>query len=309
MNNKTKKWTILLCTAIMVTGLLSACGKNVNNAASPSASQAAASPTETSSPSASPESSNETKQGKGEFMGLADPHTVEIKTEGASFSYQLGEGTEDAVSGLNSGDAVSFEYTEITLEGDNTVTQLTLTKIQKDTIAGNIGGQGNVAKLPAGNLPAGELPATKEFTFNLEGNEEVRSAKLAQGNGYALYVFEQFSFDAKSNRLTMNVDTNYYVDIQKLPASYKLDDIKVDYEKELAKVGDVRSTKSVEINPLLGGGVSLFLVSSNDKLTREVIVKEVDGVGYLFRVNMPKDEPSEGFGPLAFASMSSIANQ
>ncbi len=182
MNIKTKKRTILLCIAIMVTELLSACVKNENSAASPSASQAAASPTESSSPSASPESSNETKQGKGEYVGLADPHTVEIKTEGASVSYQLGEGTEDAVSGLNSGDAVSFEYTEITLESDNTVTQLTLTKIQKDTIAGNISGQGNVAKLPAGDLSAGERPTTKDFTFNLEGDEEVRTAKLATNN-------------------------------------------------------------------------------------------------------------------------------
>ncbi|TFE25585.1 hypothetical protein [Cohnella luojiensis] len=304
MKIKTKKWTILLCVAIMVTGLLSACGKNENSTSSSSASQAAASPTETSSPSASPESSDETKQGKGEYVGLADSHTLEIKTGSESVSYQLGEGTEDAVSGLNPGDAVSFEYTEKTLEGDNAVTQLILTKIQKDIIAGNIGGQGNVAK-----LPAVDLPAKKEFTFNLEGNEEVRTAKLAQGDGYALYVFEQFSFDAKSNRLTMNVDKNYYVDIQKLPVGYKLDDIKVDSEKELAKVGDVRSMKSVEINPLLGGGASLFLVSSNDKLTRVVIVKEVDGVGYLFKVNMPKDEPSEGFGPLAYESMSSMANQ
>jgi hypothetical protein len=303
MNNKSKKWTIILCTAIMVTGLMSACSKNGDNTASPSSSQATASPTETSSPSAAPVSADETKQGKGEYTGQADPHTVEIKTESGSASYQLGEGTEDVVTGLKSGDTVSFEYTEKALEGDNAGTQLILTKIQKEAVSDDKDGQGNKT-----TKPAVDLPATKDFTFNLEGNKEVRTAKLAQGDGYALYVFDHFSFDSKTSRLSMEIDNNYYVDIQKLPSGYKLENVKKDAEKDLAKVGEMRSIEGADINSILGGA-SLFLIGSNDKLTQEVIVKEVDGTGYLLKVNMPQGEPAEGFGPLAFASMSSIANQ
>jgi hypothetical protein len=303
MNNKSKKWTIILCTAIMVTGMMTACSKNGDNAASPTASQVTASPTETSSPSAAPVSADETKQGRGEYVGLADPHTVEIKTESGSASYQLGEGTEDVVTGLKSGNAVSFEYTEKVLEGDNAGTQLILTKIQKEAVSDDKGGQGNKT-----TKPAVDLPATKDFTFNLEGNKEVRTAKLAHGDGYALYVFDHFSFDSKSSRLSMDIDKNYYVDIQKLPSGYKLENVKKDAENDLAKVGEVRSIEGADINSILGGA-SLFLIGSNDKLTQEVIVKEVDGTGYLLKVNMPQGEPAEGFGPLALTSMSSIVNQ
>jgi len=156
--------------------------------------------------------------------------------------------------------------------------------------------------------PSAKLPATKDFTIQLEGNEEVRTAKLAEGDGYSLYVFEQFSFDAKTNRLTMNVDKNYYVDIQKLPEGYNLDDIKKEAESELGKAGKVQSLEGADVNPSLGGA-AFMLLTSGDKLTQEIIVKETGGAGFLFKVHMPQGEPSEGFGPLAFASMGSIANR
>lgn len=156
--------------------------------------------------------------------------------------------------------------------------------------------------------PSAELPATKDFTFNLEGNEEVRTAKLAEGDGYSLYVFEQFSFDAKTNRLTMNVDKNYYVDVQKLPDGYKLDDIKKEAESELGKAGKVQSLEGSDVSPMLGSTAFVLKVGS-DKLTQEIIVKETGGAGFLFKVHMPQGEPSEGFGPLASASIGSVANR
>jgi hypothetical protein len=178
-----------------------------------------------------------------------------------------------------------------------------LNKIQKEAVSDDKGGQGHKS-----TKPKADLPTTKDFTFSLEGNKELRTAKLAQGDGYALYVFDYFSFDAQSSRLKMDVDKNYYVDIQKLPSGYKLEDVKKDAEKDLAKVGEVRSLEGADITPLLGGA-ALFLIGSNFKLTQDVIVKEVGGIGYLLKVNMPQGEPAEGFGMLAFASMGSIANR
>ncbi|WP_276357740.1 hypothetical protein [Cohnella caldifontis] len=158
-----------------------------------------------------------------------------------------------------------------------------------------------------GNAAEADLPAAKELSLTLEGNAEKKTANLAEGPGYALYVFDIFSFDSKLGLLTMNVDKNYYAKIEKLPDGYKLDEIKKAAEDKLSKVGDVRELKDAEINPSLGGA-ALLLFGSNDKLTQEVIVKEVGGTGYRIEVNMPSGEPSEGFGPHLFAMLATLSN-
>lgn len=287
--NRTNKWTILLSSTVLAACLLSACSDNNSNAnATPTPS-----PTVSASPTPSESPVAETKQGKGVFVGLADSHTVEITVDGEAAAYQLGEGMDSAVAALKEGDNVSFEYTEAAIEGDATAKVLTITKIEKS----------------AEDKPGGsELPATKDFKLQLEGNEETRTATLAKGDGYALYIFEQFKFDAAANKLIMNVDNNYHVEISKLPEGFKLDDIKADAEKELAELGDVQSITPDDSNSMLGD-FDLMLKAASDKLTKEVIVKTVDGTSFLFKVNQPVGEPTEGFGPLAFTSMGSIVAQ
>lgn len=286
MKTKTNKWTILLSSTVLAACLLSACSDNN--------SDANATPTPTPTVSASPTPSEspvaESKQGEGEFVGLADSHTVEITVDGEAAAYQLGEGMDSAVDGLKEGDKVSFEYTEAAIEGDSTAKVLTITKIEK---------------LADKMLPV--IPATKDFKLRLEGDEETRTATLAKGDGYALYIFKQFKFDASAGKLIMNIDNNYNVEINKLPEGFKLDEIKADAEKELADLGDVRTMDPSEVNSIIGS-VDLMVVGRSDKLTKEVIVKTVDGAGFLFKVNMPVGEPAEGFGPLAFTSMGSIVN-
>lgn len=164
----------------------------------------------------------------------------------------------------------------------------------------------NAATAPASGTPSAR-PATKEFTLKLEGMEEARTGKLAQGNDFSLYVFEGFSFNSAIGILTLDIDKNYYARIEKLPEGFKLEDVRKAAETELAKVGEVRESKGDEINAMLGGAV-LMLTGSNDKLTQQVIVKEADGAAYRIDVNMPNAEASEGFGPHAYVSFSSIAN-
>ncbi|GLX67221.1 hypothetical protein [Paenibacillus glycanilyticus] len=292
MKNKniTTKWTVLLSSTVLAACLLSACNNdsnsNVNSSPSPTVS---ASP----SPSASASPEAESKQGKGVFVGLADSHTVEITVDGEAAAYQLGEGMDTAVADLKEGDNVSFDYTEEAVEGDEAAKVLTITKIEKSA---------------GGDAPATELPATKDFKFQLEGNEETRTGTLAKGDGYALYIFEQFKFDASAGKLIMNVDNNYYVEISKLPEGFKLDDVKADAEKELATVGDVQTIDPKDSNSMLGD-FDLMLKASSNKLTKEVIVKTVGGASFLFTVNQPVGEPTEGFSPLASASMGSIVAQ
>ncbi|MCM3630204.1 hypothetical protein M3194_22990 [Paenibacillus glycanilyticus] len=287
--NITTKLTVLLSSTVLAACLLSACSDNNSNTN--------ASPTPSATVSASPEPTESpdavTKQAQGVFVGLADSHTVEITVDGEAASYQLGEGTDEAANALKEGDAVSFEYMEEAVEGDATAKLLTITKIEK----------------AAGDKPGHmELPATKDFKFQLEGNEETRTGTLAKGDGYALYIFEQFKFDAAAGKLIMNVDNNYYVEISKLPEGFKLDKIKADAEKELASVGDVQTIDPKDSSSTIDD-YDLMLKAASNKLTKEVIVKTVDGTSFMFKVNQPVGEPTEGFGPLAFASMGSIVSQ
>lgn len=291
MKNKLHKCTILLSSTILAAILFSACsGKNsitnITPLPSPTVSDSPASSSETTVPQVL------SRQGEGMFVGLSDSHTIEITVDGKTAAYQLGEGSDSALATLKEGDIVSFEYTETSIDGDTTTKVLMITKIEKS---------------PENTSPK-ELPVTKEFKLKLEGNQESRTGKLAKGEGYALYIFEQFNFDAASNRLTMNADNNYNVEISKLPVDFKVDAIKKDAMEELADLDDVQAMDPKDLTSMISG-VDLVVIGHNDKLTKEVIVKTVDGASFLFKLNIPSSEPSEGFVPLAFASIDSIVTQ
>lgn len=98
------------------------------------------------------------------------------------------------MNSFKKGDAVFFEYEVKEIEGG---TQNVLTKIGKADLNGGGGS-------PANPGQASALPTEKDFTLQLEGDEEVRTAKLAEGNGFALYVFDFFTFDPERGLLSMN---------------------------------------------------------------------------------------------------------
>lgn len=240
--------------------------------------------------------STETKQGTGTYVGQIDNHSVEIETEDGPTAFRLGDHMNEAIAGLQGNEEVAFEYFEEPVEGDEGLKQFILTKI---TVRQSGSGQG---------ADTSQLPATKEVELELEGMKETKTAKLASGNGYSLYIFDIFSFDAKTGKLTMNVDPDYYVEITKLPSDYNGDMLKQEAEKELAEVGKVLEAKENERNQALKNA-PVYMIARGEQLTREYIVAEIDGQGFIFRVNIPHREPTEGFVPHAFASLATIVNQ
>ncbi|WP_251035736.1 hypothetical protein [Paenibacillus sp. ISL-20] len=152
-----------------------------------------------------------------------------------------------------------------------------------------------------------QLPETKDFELELEGMKEAKTAKLTKGDGYALYIFDIGSFDAKTNKLTMNVDQDYYVEITKLPSDYSEDELKLEAGKELAEAGKVREASDNEKHKGMEDA-SVYMIGEGESLTKMYIVDEIDGQGYLFRGHNPHREPSEGFATHAFTSLSSIVN-
>jgi hypothetical protein len=254
-------------------------------------------PTESASPTASSKPADESGviKGSGTYVGQIDNHSVEIKTEEGPTAFELGAGTETAVESLELDDPVVFEYVEKSVAGDDTVKQRVLSKLSKaDSV--------NEPSIGA------VLPQTKKLKLSLEGNVEEKTAKLASGDGYSLYVFDLFTFDAGSNKLAMIIDNNYHAEIIKLPSDYNLDYLLLEGKEELASTGEVKVLKESE-RPELMSDASLYLLAGGSDITKEYIVKEIDGQGFIFKINTPMGEPSEGFVPHVLASLNSVVNQ
>ncbi|MEK5260896.1 hypothetical protein ACWA2B_25570 [Paenibacillus sp. CMM36] len=291
--------SIILLTVVAVLAL-SACGtKPQTNSTAPQGSDQ---PQTQQQPQVKPETiaESEVKKGTGVYNGAADPHTVEIGTNGEAQSFQLGDGLDTVIAGLKEGDTVAFEYTEKAVEGDATAKQLTLTKIQKTEAAtdGNQNGR-------AGQAVGGERTKTQTFDLTLEGKKEKQTATLAKGEGYSLYVFDPMSLFPDQNRVALAVDDNYYAEITKLPSDFNLDELQKEGEKDLASIGKVQKLDKAAIPEALSSS-RLFLQASSSKMTQQYIVVENKTGGFIVKVNIPQGEPAEGFQSYIYTSLESL---
>lgn len=279
---------------------LTACGGNTPADApgEPSATVAPSPVESTSPPSPSPEAVEEAQviSGSGIYVGQIDNHSIEITTEEGPTAFELGTVTDSVLEELEMDDPVVFEYVEKAVEGDPSVFQRVLSKLAKDE---------STAEVTPG---ANDLPATRNIKLTLEGMEEEKTAALAEGDGYSLYVFDIFTFDAAQNKLSMNVDPDYYAEITKLPADFNLDALAEEGEKELAATGKVTALSQQERDLRISGS-RLYLTAMGSGMTSQYIVKEIDGQGYIVKLNIPQREASEGFGPHVYASLDSMVNQ
>ncbi|OKP93330.1 hypothetical protein [Paenibacillus sp. P32E] len=308
-----RKLPVLAATAVLMLAI-TACSGNTpaeapiepSSTASPSPAQSTASPspspsTEPSSSSATEPSSSPAQEAKmihgtGIYVGQIDNHSVEIKTEEGATSFELGAGLEQSLETLNMDDPVVFEYAQRSVEGDSSISQRVLSKLEKSAESGSAA--------PS----TGRLAKTKTLKLTLEGMEEEKTATLATGAGYSLYVFDIFTFDAKTGKLAMKVDPGYYAEITKLPSDFNLDALQLEGEEELASTGKVTALGQKERDQRMTG-IRLYLTAMGSDLTREYVVKEMDGQGYVIKLNIPQREASEGFGPHVYASLDSMVSR
>jgi predicted small lipoprotein YifL len=237
-------------------------------------------------------------EAEGILTGWADPHTVEIRVDEKPMSFQVGEDLQKSLDDINDEDSVRFKYVEKTI--DATTKQLVLTEIASsdDDNGSNAGG-----------TVTSDRPKTSELEVTVEGMTEKRPVTLAQAKGYSLYVFEPMVFDAEDHELTMKIDPDYEVEIEKLPADFNLDVLKMDAKEELSETGEVKQLTAEQLSNGPMKDAQLYMMSQNDKKTEYFIVKELDGNGFVFHIHAPIGEPSEGFLPMAYASLNSIMNE
>ncbi|MEO2257606.1 hypothetical protein ABGV43_11980 [Paenibacillus amylolyticus] len=275
---------------------LVACG-NSNPAAQPPVNN-----TEEQSP-APEQQPNESAaiEAEGILTGWADPHTVEIRVNEKPMSFQVSEDLQKSLDDIDDEDSVRFKYVEKKI--DATTKQLVLTEIAKIESSDDNNGSN------AGGTVTSDRPKTSELEVTVEGMTEKRPVTLAQAKGYSLYVFEPMAFDAEDHELTMKINPDYKVEIEKLPANYNLDALKMDAKEELSETGEVKQLTAEQLSNGPMKDARLYMMSQNDKKTEYFIVKELDGNGFIFHIQAPIGEPSEGFLPMAYASLNSIMNE
>lgn len=283
---------------VLVMGFsLVACG-NSSPAAQPPANNTEE---QTPAPGKQPEESA-VIEAEGILTGWADPHTVEIRVNEEPMAFQVVEDLQNSLDDIDDEDSVQFKYVEKTIGGDTTTKQLVLTEIAK--VESNEGNGTN-----AGGNVTSDRAKTSELEVTVEGMTEKRPVTLAQGKGYSLYVFEPMVYDADDHELTMKIDPDYEVEIEKLPSDYNLNELKVDAKKELSETGAVKQLSEEKLRNGPMKEAKLFMMSQSNKKTEYYIVKELDGNGFAFHIHAPVGEPSEGFLPMVYASINSIMNE
>ncbi|WP_438492469.1 hypothetical protein [Paenibacillus sp. IHBB 3054] len=150
-----------------------------------------------------------------------------------------------------------------------------------------------------------ERPRTQAFGEQ-EGGVSGQEGTLEQGDGYSLYVFEDFTLDAQSGRLSLTKDPTYYAEIEHLPSGYDLTALKQQGQTELSAMGKAND-HSGELfeHPL--GFADLYLQATGDKGIEDYMVwKNQAGEAFLFRIHNPKGELSNKFAPWVMVSLSTL---
>lgn len=294
-----------LASALLLTFALSACGTAKAPAPEPGDVPANTTqedpPAQTTDNEEPSDTEHEAISATGTYNGQGDPHTIEIDMDGKPTSFQLSETATSQIEGLGEGDSVSFEYMEHPVDGSDTP-QLEIQSIEKTQ-------DGTSAGAPSGEdeTAVSERPATETIEMMSEGMPDKREAKLQQGDGYSLYVFDAYTFDAAKNKLFLTAYPEYYVEIEKLPSDFNLDELRKEGIEELKKYGEAKEYSGDQLVEGPMYDASFVLQVSSEKGLYEYAVWEPEGEnGYIFHIQSPSGEPSETFLTPALTSVKTI---
>ncbi len=151
----------------------------------------------------------------------------------------------------------------------------------------------------------GERPATETFELMEEGTLVKRTAKLQQGNGYSMYVFDAFTLNKEKNRLQLTAFPEYYVDIQKLDKKTSIDELRKQGMTALKPYGQPKEYSGDQLYESPMAPAKLYLQISSDKGTYDYIVwEDKTGSQYTFFSHKPQGEASE---TVTLPTMTSLA--
>ena len=151
--------------------------------------------------------------------------------------------------------------------------------------------------------------AVKSFELLTSKGNQSLEATLYQGEGFSLYVFEKFTFDATTGRLSLSGKPGYYVDIEPLSSDYDLDQLEVAGKEELRQIGDVSSFSGELLEHPLGFADLYLQASGKEGISDYIVWTSESGDAFLFRLHNPKGaEASDFAGPIQI-SLSTVQGE
>lgn len=144
--------------------------------------------------------------------------------------------------------------------------------------------------------------------LTVEGNQSME-AKLHQGKGFSLYVFEKFTFDATTGRLSLSNNPGYYVDIEPLPSDYDLAQLEVAGMEELSQIGDVSNFSGELIEHPLGFADLYLQASGKEGISDYIVWTSESGDAFLFRLHNPKGAEASDFAGPILISLSTVQSE
>ncbi|UZJ77483.1 hypothetical protein [Fictibacillus sp. KU28468] len=236
---------------------------------------------------------------EGIYTRKMDDQTIEIKTaSNGTLLLQLTDASKEAIKTIKTGSTVSISF-----QAENHQYTAETIKLIKAPIA-----------QPSKPKPRPEqtvLPKTKTLIVNVEGEQDKRTAKLAESDqGYYFYKFDHFDFTAEEpgrDLLYSQMDEEYFVRIEPLDDAASLADIKSLGIKELEEIGKPDEVKGSDVDSGAFGGAKLVLKAASDELIKYIIVQETDGHLVKYTVHLPVREPIEGIEPSFWSMLGSLA--
>ncbi|WP_172195358.1 hypothetical protein [Saccharibacillus qingshengii] len=163
-------------------------------------------------------------------------------------------------------------------------------------------------KAKQGKKGAGaDRPKTESFEVAGASSTDSVTGSLQEGYGYAFYAMKGLKFDAEKNLLTMADNPDYYATITPLAKGYGLAGLRKEGQTALKDYGKAAELKGANIPAALSAS-RLFMSAEGDNGTGQFGLWETQNKGYQVEIHMPSGTESETFGPLVYASISTLAD-
>jgi hypothetical protein len=162
---------------------------------------------------------------------------------------------------------------------------------------------------PGAETPApSEKPSgtTRSQTESFDLITGPRTATLHQGEGFSLYLFEGFVFDAAQGRLSLEKNSDYAVEIKLLPTDEDLSKLRAAGEEELAKAGEISDHSGELVEHPLGSAELYLQAVSGDGISDYIVWKAESGDRFLFRLHNPKGEEASDFASPVLVTLSTV---
>ncbi|SDW74524.1 hypothetical protein [Paenibacillus sp. PDC88] len=167
---------------------------------------------------------------------------------------------------------------------------------------------------PSSSISSSEQESPKEKTreetksfeiLSSEGNQSIEG-RLHYGEGFSLYVFEKFTFDANTGRLSLTSNPDYYVDIKPLPADYNLEQLEAAAKEDLSEAGKVSDYSGELVEHPLGFAELYLQASGEEGISDYMVWTSEQGEAFEFRLRNPKSEEASDFAGPVLASLSTV---